>query len=158
MKKKQTRTEQFEYTVPVKVISPFTRETPKGFRLSGFREIKNGKDELRYDMHVISSDQNAAYAVMKRVRGKLYLDGLYVAPEFRSLGLASYLLDTVMINHADEDIYLLARPMKDKNMSEKELQLFYSRFGFSVVDKKGTMVRSAVKPLEMHVPRTSPEL
>jgi ribosomal protein S18 acetylase RimI-like enzyme len=155
---KTKRTGQFEYIVPIKVISPFTRELAKGFRLSGFREIKDGKDELRYDIHTISSDLNAGYVVMKRVRGKLYLDGLYISPEHRSLGLASYLLDTVVVNHADEDIYLLARPMKDKNMDQKSLQVFYSRFGFAVVDDKGTMMKKAIKPLEMHVPRVSPEI
>jgi GNAT superfamily N-acetyltransferase len=145
-KKRTVKSDQL-FRTEINVIEPFTKLLPKEYKLSAAREIEKGQDSIRYDIHYVANGQNVAYAVVKRVKGKFFLDGLFVLPEYRNFGLGSFLIHTVLSNHPWEDIYILARPFKDKSVQLTNLIEYYKKFGFEQYDKKnkGRMVKRAVK-------------
>lgn len=129
--------------IPMSVVLPLLAELPEGYRLSAFIEKKGRTQSIRYDVNIIATRDNIGYAVLKRVKGKLFLDGVFVLPSHRNKGIASYILHTVLLNNHNEDISLMARPFKDKSVGKDELIKLYERFGFQTVDKSGLMIKKA---------------
>jgi|GEM_PF-3176221 len=126
--------------IPISVVLPLFLELPEGYRLSAFIEKRGKTSNTRYDINSISSRENVGYAVLKRAKDQLFFDGVFVLPNHRNKGIASYLINTVLLNNS-EDIFLRARPFKDKSVGREELITLYERFGFEIVGKNDLMIR-----------------
>lgn len=133
--------------VPIQFREPLLGSLPSGLILSAAREIKAGKESIRYDIHDIVTEKNVAYATVKRSKLSLFLDGLYVLPEYRSKGIATYLVRLVELNHSDEDLYIKPDPFKDKAVSRESLIEFYGRLGFEQIPESKLMVFRRILPV-----------
>ena len=87
----------------------------------------------RYDLHRGGpSGINVAYLTTKPdLRGNgVAFDGLYVSPDYRGKGLGKALLQKGLELHPKQDIFLRARPYKDKSVSTDSLVNLYQSVGF----------------------------
>jgi len=130
--------------IPVSAVLPLFEELPEGYRLASFIE-KSGRTEAnRYDVNIIVTRENVGYALVKKVKGKVFLDGIYVLPAHRNKGIATYLLKTVLLNHQNADLFVIPKPYKDKSVRKEDLIEWYKRFGFEE-GEEGKMVKGSSK-------------
>ena len=132
------------YTVTVRVLKPMLKSLPEGFKISAYREVKEGKETVRYDIYRLSSKQKVAGVEITREKGELFIHGMNVLPEYRNNGFGSYLIDTILVNYAESNVYLVVRAEKGSLISKDELIKFYTKRGFVAFDKKGTMVHKSI--------------
>jgi len=69
----------------------------------------------------------------------VWIKGMYVDPDYRGHGIGRRLIDEVSKRNAEKDLGLRARPFRDMNMSQQQLEKFYSSMGFKKTDEEGRM-------------------
>lgn len=116
--------------------------TNKDYIVTKWKDKDNNKDLDRIDIHY--NGKNVAFLTHHSASNGDYewVEAMYVAPEHRGKGLAHRLMEELILDYPEQELRLMVRPFKDKNVSIDDLKKFYKKYGFESYDDENRMARN----------------
>lgn len=107
---------------------------------SSFLDEKEGDIDLyRFDAHIDGKNVGFLTTRPETDGNGIWLEGLYVVPEFRGKGIAKKLIQNAMEYYGNQEFRLKAVPFKDEVLDEDALKSFYRKLSFEEYDNEGRM-------------------